>query len=426
MRVLMVAPEPFREPRGTPISIFQRLHGLSELGHEVDLVTYPVGEDVDIPGVRINRTLRPPFIRQVKIGPSLAKLFLDFLLVWKAVVMLSRTRYDVIHSHEEAAFFCAILGALFRVRHVYDMHSSLPHQMMNFGYKRHSPAVMLFGLLEKLTVRSCDAVITIGTDLEKHVESIDSRARRIRIDNMPVQAIGSDTLRGSADTLKARLGLEGRVPVVYTGTFERYQGIDILLDSAAIVSKSCPDVTFVLVGGRTQQVEYWRSEAEKRGLNGSIRFVGSVPLEQTAAYMEMAEILVSPRTGGISVPLKVYSYLLSGKPIVATDIPTHTLVLDNSVAVLTEPSGTGFADGIVQLVRQPDLRRSLGARARRLAEERYSWDDYLKRLSFIYEGLQPVAPVPHDLPERATRSALSGDEGELEAAQTVPNMDKAA
>jgi hypothetical protein len=75
MRILMIAPEPFFEPRGTPFSEYHRIRALLDLGHTVDLVTYPFGKDVTLPGLRIFRAARPPFIRRVKIGPSPAKLF---------------------------------------------------------------------------------------------------------------------------------------------------------------------------------------------------------------------------------------------------------------------------------------------------------------------------------------------------------------
>ena len=80
MRILMIAPEPFLEPRGTPFSVYHRAKALIALGYEVDLVTYPIGQQVRLPGLRIYRVPRIPFLRQVKIGPSLAKLPLDALL----------------------------------------------------------------------------------------------------------------------------------------------------------------------------------------------------------------------------------------------------------------------------------------------------------------------------------------------------------
>src|ERR1044071_7292640 len=80
VRILMIAPEPFFEPRGTPFSEFHRIRALTALGHEVDLVTYPFGENVTLPGLRVFRCARPLFLRRVKVGPSVAKMALDALL----------------------------------------------------------------------------------------------------------------------------------------------------------------------------------------------------------------------------------------------------------------------------------------------------------------------------------------------------------
>ena len=73
MRILMIAPEPFLEPRGTPFSIYHRAKALVTLGYEVDLVTYPMGKQVKLPGLRVYCASRPPFMCKVKIGSSLAK-----------------------------------------------------------------------------------------------------------------------------------------------------------------------------------------------------------------------------------------------------------------------------------------------------------------------------------------------------------------
>ena len=80
MKILMIAPEPFFEPRGTPFSEYFRIKALCHMGHTIDLVTYPLGQDKPIKGLRIFRSLKPPFVKSVKTGPSISKIFLDFFL----------------------------------------------------------------------------------------------------------------------------------------------------------------------------------------------------------------------------------------------------------------------------------------------------------------------------------------------------------
>lgn len=388
MKVLMIAPEPFLEPRGTPISVYQRLHGLSALGHGVDLLTYHVGKDVVIPGVKIHRIPRVPFIKEVKTGPSWPKLVLDILVFFKAITMLATKRYDVIHSHEEAAFFSVILAAAFRTRHLYDMHSSLPRQLRNFDFGHYRPVVKLFKMFESWVINTCDAVITIGSDLEDIVREINPAARHIRIENLPIQTNLTAPDQRSVDELKKRLGLIDKLPIVYTGTFERYQGLGLLFESAEIVRTYHPEASFVLVGGKPEQVEYWKNEVRNNLLEDGILFVGTVPVEEVPAYLEMAEILVSPRTEGTSVPLKIYSYIHSGKPTVATKLVCHTQLLNEDTAVLAAPTEAAFAEGILRLIRDPDLRRHLGLQAQKLAKEKYDPTNYWAKLDQIYQLLQ--------------------------------------
>lgn len=90
IKILMIAPQPFFEDRGTPISVLGRLKALSDLGYTVDLLTYPIGADVSMPGLTIYRTMGLPFIDKVRIGPSLKKALLDIFLLAKAFRMLQK------------------------------------------------------------------------------------------------------------------------------------------------------------------------------------------------------------------------------------------------------------------------------------------------------------------------------------------------
>jgi hypothetical protein len=84
----MISPQPFFEPRGTPISVYQRIEALSALGHEIDLITYHVGKDVELPNVNIHRVRGVKVIQHVRIGPSRAKILLDVQIFFKAIRML--------------------------------------------------------------------------------------------------------------------------------------------------------------------------------------------------------------------------------------------------------------------------------------------------------------------------------------------------
>jgi glycosyltransferase involved in cell wall biosynthesis len=385
MRVLMLAPEPFLEPRGTPLSVYQRLRALSVLGHEVDLVTYHVGQPVELPSLRVHRIPAVPFIKEVPVGPSWIKPLLDILLLAVAFLLLLRRRFDVIHSHEEAAFIAVFLSFFFRTRHIYDMHSSLPRQFSNFGLGNWRFLVGWFKLLERMVMNTCDAVITVGSDLEALVRRINPLVPVITIENMPPAAGDLGHAAVTLDELRQRLALQDFVSIVYTGTFEAYQGLDLLLESARIVVNSNPKAHFLLVGGKTHQIARWRDVVDQTGLADHVQFVGMVPIEEAVLYLELADMLVSPRTGGTSVPLKIYSYLHAGKPMVATRVIAHTTVLNDRIACLVEPTKEAFAEGILALLGDVQLRTRLGDAARSFAEEKYSFLAYTEKVRLIYQ-----------------------------------------
>jgi glycosyltransferase involved in cell wall biosynthesis len=378
VKILMLAPEPFFEPRGTPFSEFHRIRALADLGHTVDLVTYPFGSDVSLPGLRIFRCLRPPFLHRIGIGPSFAKIPLDLALTLTAIRRMLAGGYDAVHSHEEGGFIGVVLAWMMGVPHLYDMHSSLPQQLSNFAFSRSKLLEAAFAWMERIVIRRSRVVIVICPHLEETVRSIDPVVPTVLIENAP--GSGDAPVEGSGRAVRATLGLGESTPVVlYTGTFEAYQGLDLLFAAAAEVKARRPDVRFVLAGGRPDQIEAFRRDAARAGIADVVMFAGQRPADEIPAYLDAADVLVSPRSTGTNTPLKIYQYLRSGRPIVATRLLTHTQVLDDGIAILTTPDAAGVAAGILSAIDAPEHARAIGASARRLAETKYSYESYLAR-----------------------------------------------
>jgi glycosyltransferase involved in cell wall biosynthesis len=374
----MIAPEPFFEPRGTPFSEYHRIRALLELGHTVDLVTYPFGREVALPGLRVFRCLRPPFVRDVRIGPSLAKIPLDLTLALTALRRAATGRYDAVHSHEEGSYIGVLIAGVLGVPHLYDMHSSLPQQLTNFAFSRSPILARVFTVMERFVVRRSRVVVVICPHLQDVVRAIEPGVPAVLIENAP--GSGDAPVAGSGARIRAELGLAAVAPIVlYTGTFEAYQGLDLLFAAARHVIDRRPDARFVLAGGRPDQIAAARALAERTGLGGSVIFAGQREAEEIPLFLDAADVLVSPRSIGTNTPLKIYQYLRSGRPIVATRLLTHTQVLNDDVAILTSATSEGFASGILEALSDPARARAVGDSARELAETKYSYEAYLTR-----------------------------------------------
>ena len=382
MKILMVAPEPIFEPRGTPFSVVARLKAFSDMGHQVDLVTYFIGKDVVFPGVKIVRIPKIPGIKKVKIGPSMTKVPLDFFLFLKTIKMLLRERYDLLHTHEEAGFWGAPLSQIFRIPHVYDMHSSLPQQLKNFQFSNSQILLKIFEGFEKWVLKYSSAVITICPALRDYVKKLYPGIEPVLIENV----VDYNMIFGDEDhseNIRRSLYLKDKKVLLYAGTFEPYQGLDLLIRGAAEVVSKIKQVTFLMVGGNPDQIAFYRGMVEKNGLGKYFIFTGQVLPSQVASYVRCADVLLSPRTAGTNTPLKIYSYLRSGLPIVATRLLTHTQVLNNEVAVLTEPTPEDFAQGILMVLNDKNMAGNIGKKAREMAAEKYSYSVYLDKLGKV-------------------------------------------
>lgn len=384
MRILVIAPQPFYQERGTPIATRLLIEALQAVGHSVDVLTYHVGEDPKLKGVRVLRAPAVPFVRDVPIGFSLRKLLCDFALGWRLLTLTRETHYDVLHAVEEAVF----LSLLVRVRGsriVYDMDSSLPEQLLG----KYTVLRRLEGLLrrfERLAIARSDLVLAVCEDLAARARGYDTAT--------PVSVVEDVSLLGEGQVSTVenlRHGLPDRgVLVMYVGNLEHYQGVDLLLEAIGTLDSPVP-LKFVAIGGNATAVADYRARAAALGLGERVVFAGARPLKQLGAYLTQADVLVSPRSSGQNTPMKLYSYLGAGKAVLATRIRSHTQVLSEDNALLVEPTVAAIARGLDALLRSPALRERLGVSARRLAATRYSLTQFRKSIVTAYRRIT-VAP----------------------------------
>lgn len=390
--MLVVAPQPFFSPRGTPFSVYYRTLITQELGFATDVLTYGQGEDVDIPNCRLIRIPGFRWLGRVRTGPSAFKLFLDaFMMLW-TVGLLLRHRYAVVHAHEEAVFWCRWLKPLFRFRLVYDMHSSLPQQLHNFQYTRSRWVHRCFERMERKAVRDAEAVIVICPALLDYARSLTRQHDKIFLiensvfDPVRLKDIG-DPRAGLPPEPRVDQGLErwrdGRSPgriLAYAGTLEAYQGIDRLLTAFARVIRRLPDAGLLVIGGQPEQVAACRQAARDLGLRDEVFFTGQVSQSEAQRLVAGAAASVSPRASGDNTPLKIYQLMASGVPLVATRIHSHTQVLDDRLATLTGIDADEMAEGICRVLSDPQFAREKALAAQSWYQKHYSREVYTEKM----------------------------------------------
>jgi glycosyltransferase involved in cell wall biosynthesis len=379
LKILFLAPQPFFEVRGTPLAVLAMVRTLTGLGHRVDLLTYPRGTDVAIAGLVHRRSLSLP-VGRVPPGPSLAKVVLDVPFMVEALRRMATGRYDVVHAVEEAAHLAAPLARLFRLPLVMDIDSSIPDQLRHSALPGRGPLGWMAARMEAHALRRAAAVITVCRSLTEGVRARAPEARVFQIEDPPLVDAAPADPRAVAD-LRRSLGLGPGPVVLYSGNLEPYQGVELLVDAAAEV----PGAWFVFMGGDPAGIAALRGRAGKTGAR--CVFAGPRPPAELKEFLALAEVLVSPRVRGENTPFKVYTYLASGKPLVATRLPTHTQLMDDSMAVLVEPTPAGLAGGIRAVLADPAEAAHRARRGRELIERDYSVERFAEKVRAAYAEL---------------------------------------
>lgn len=377
MKILFLAPEPFFEVRGTPINVRQLLYFIGDMGHQVDLLTYHVGQNVSLKNVDIYRTINIPFIKHVPIGPSFVKIILDLFLFLKSISMLISRRYDLIHAVEESVFIAFLLKKVFKTPYIYDMDSWLSQQILDSGFIKSQFILRSVKLVEESAIRNSILTLTVCSLLTENVNLIAPGKKVFQIEDCPLSGFKKSSASEKLD--------KNKTIIMYIGNFEKYQGIELLLESISIVVKEKREINVILIGGEEEQIERMKSLAVKLGITEWVVFLGKRSPDEIPSLLEVADIVVSPRLKGVNTPFKIFDYLASGKPIVATDLPMHNQVLNDRVARLAESDAQHFSEGILYLVNDRQARDEIGQQGRKLFESNYSASIFGEKVRKVYD-----------------------------------------
>jgi glycosyltransferase involved in cell wall biosynthesis len=389
----MIAPQPFFRATGTPINVLAMCRALIESGFAVHLLTVPYGEDVDLPGLTLQRVAHVPGCGPLRVGFSAAKLAYNGMLLLAFLRLLRSGRFAAVHAIEEAALWAVPLARMRGIPAIIDLDSDLPRQLRDQGSALGRMLAGPAGWLRRFALRRAAAALTVSRTLSEVVRTENSAVPVFEINDIPIESANREPDAEEIAALRAGLGLAGRRVVVYTGNYDRRQGLPELVQAMAAVRARRPECLLLVVGGEPEQVAALQARIEADSLADTVRLLGARPTDTMPEYMGLAEVLVSPRLEPYTTPLKIFSYMASGRPIVATDLPTHTQVLDTAAAILVPPSPAGLAEGILRALEDPAAAAALGRRARHLVETRHTSADFKRRLAACYAAVLGRTPT---------------------------------
>jgi glycosyltransferase involved in cell wall biosynthesis len=392
LRILVLAPHPFFQARGTPLAVRTVLEFLSARGHQLDLLTFHEGENVDIPNCRIHRIARPLWIRNIRPGFSIKKVVCDAFMFVKCLRMVRKNHYDLIHAVEESAFIAAAMQRFAGIPYVYDMDSSLAEQLVD-AYPGLHFAFATLRKCEAVAVRQSLGVLTVCAALEDvaHGHAPDKPIGRVEDTTLLAPETPHSRNGHGAESLLPP-GVDGASPVaMYVGNLEHYQGIGLLLEGFRHALARVATAHLVIVGGLRDDIAHYGRRAAQLGISSRVHFLGPRPISALEGLFRRADVLVSPRLKGLNTPMKIYSYLDSGTAVLATRLRTHTQVLDDRTAYLVEPEPEALGDGLAELLSDPVLRERLASQAKAYVQQEFTPEAARRKLHSFYTMMESKA-----------------------------------
>jgi glycosyltransferase involved in cell wall biosynthesis len=398
MKVLILAPQPFYQERGTPIAVKILTEALvakyTSNNDRIDLLTYHEGIDIELTRVNHYRSWAPSWLTNIRPGISIKKILADCFFFLKTISLIYKHRsdqYTLIHAIEESVFIAWFIKITCSIHYIYDMDSSLVQQLTD-KWKIFSFCKSLLRTFECIVFKSSTMVLPVCQALAD--EALAKQAKNIHIlhDIVTLQNIYCNdvSIRGEFSITP------DKNVIMYIGNLEPYQGIELLISAYDFISSKYPETILLIVGGLSEDISKLKLKWEHLINRKQLVFSGPRPFKYLATYLNEANILASPRLEGVNTPMKIYNYLGAGKPIIATDIISHTQVLDNSVAKLCLPNYLDFATNLESLIVNKDLQKTLGNNALQLAESKYSFKVFQEKLNLAYNELESLVGNNHE------------------------------
>lgn len=356
-KILLIAPQPFFEIRGTPIANKNMLEILSEK-YNIDFLSYPLGNKLKIENVNFYQSSSFG-IKKIGIGFSIKKLILDLGLYLKTKELLKKNEYNVIHANEESIYWASKLAKKYNIKFVYDMDSIMSEQLKNKG------KVFLSKIMENIesnAIKQSDLILGISSNFKKFCKSVKKRANYITIWDVP-----QISEKIELDKTFTRLLNKNKSKILYFGNNESYQGIENIVN----LSKELPNYQFILAG------------IGENSVKKNLVKISKVPMEQIVSLMEKVDVLISPREKGTNTPMKIYTYMSSGKPIVASDIPAHNIL--KNCGVIVKQDINSYKNGIKKALSFEG--KKIGLKAKKKVEKEYSFKKLKKMVLEKYGGI---------------------------------------
>ena len=373
----MIAPTPFFSDRGCHIRILEEAKILKKLGHEITIYTYHLGKNIE--GIKIKRIKEVRSYNKLDAGPSYKKIYLDYLLLIKLLKEVKKKEYDIIHAHlHEGALIGKIVRKFKGIPLVFDYQGSLVKEMQDHGYLKNKIAKKIFQSLEKIITKNNDFILTSSTESKNQLE-------KEKITNVTplLDAVDTQEFKYIENKrLKSQYNLESKKVVVFLGVLNKYQGIDLLIDTIPLVKKEIEDIHFLIAG--YPNIEKYKELVKKLGVENITTFTGRIDYNLAPDIISLGDVAISLKLSSTEANGKLYNYMACGIPTIATDNSINREILKDA-GIYTSQNPEEISKKIVDLIKNKNLRFRLSKYSLEISKKYHSWESRGKQLEEIYK-----------------------------------------
>lgn len=351
---------------------------------ETFTASYERLEDIDI--------YRYPLIYEA--GKGVAGYFVEFVYCWLATLWLALRAYAHRPFHAIQAcnppdtFFA--LALLFRplgVKFVFDHHDLCPELYLAKGHARTGILYRGLLMLERMTLRSANAVIAVN---ESH-RAVELGRGGLAEGRVAVVRSGPRCGWPDGHSVRPELKRGRKHMVLYLGVMGDQDGVDQLLRAVQHYLRTAPDDTlFALVGGGPN-LPRLRALAEQMDLGSAVYFTGRIPDDELCDYLATADVCVDPdpntEFNNLCTMNKIIEYMAFGRPIVAFDLLEHRRSAESAAVYVSENNNATLGLAIRQLLLDPERRETMSQFARQRFREVLAWENSEQQLVALYRQL---------------------------------------
>lgn len=387
MKILVVAACPFPCARGTPVRVQRLSEALVEIGHQVEVVTYPLGDTATGLTFTVHRVSSLPWYRYRGPGPTLTKLLgLDPLLVWRLREVLNQNRWDVLHAHHIEGLLVALAArrlARVSVPIIYDAHTWVGEELGSYGGPLGPLLARLGGWLDRVPVQRAEHVVAVTEQLrQRFIERAGLPGTRVSAIGNGIEAEFLERIAAACAEAPTRTNPPR---VVFAGNLAAYQGVDKLLQAFARLRQDRPDVELHVL--TDDDFSPLVAQCDQLGVTPVVK-VRAVSLAGLPAELVRADVLVNPRTLCSGIPQKLLNYMASGRPVVSF-AGSAKLVDDRVTArVVPDDDVEAFAAAMRELLDDPALGERLGRAAQTRLQGEFGWKASALKMETVYEQVR--------------------------------------